>query len=101
MLTDRWFKTEQGDFRWFNKSESRDKREKREVSCIKVGTTFRHRLPGNGIETAYVVDISPDYVGVPHVIYDLCLEVSYLDPQFERRTLALESFNERFEELVG
>jgi hypothetical protein len=84
MLTDRWFKTEQRDLR-----------------DIKVGDVFRHRLPGNGIETAYVLDVAPDYVGIPHVIYDLCLEVSHLDPYLERRTLGLESFNERFEELIS
>ena len=98
MLTDRWLKNEQGELRWFNKSEAREPKVIREV---KAGDILRHHLPGNGVETAFVVHVSTEPVGLPHVIYDCCLEVSHLDPFFERRTLALESFNERYEELVG
>ena len=100
MLTDRLFKTEQGQFRWFNRGAARGKREQKPLREIKAGDILRHRLRSNGIETAYVVHVQRDQVGVPHVIYDCCLEVSHLAPLFERRTLALESFNERYEEQV-
>ena len=100
MLTDRLFKIKQGDFRWFNRGESRGQRETAVVREIKAGDILRHRLPSHGVETAYVVHVQPDQVGVPHVVYDCCLEVSHLAPLFERRTLALESFNERFQEEI-
>lgn len=100
MLTDRLFKTEQGEFRWFNRGGARNKRENQVVREIKSGDILRHRLPSYGIETAYVVHVQ-NHVGVPHVVYDCCLEVSHLAPLFERRTLALESFNERYEEQVA
>ena len=67
-----------------------------------VGAVFRHTGPGNVIETAKVVEIETDPMGIPHVCYDLTIErnklrMSDLDT---RRTLNLRTFASRFSEPV-
>ncbi len=67
---------------------------------IKVGAIFRHKLPGDIVETAKVVEIGPDPLGIPHVTYELQVEKSRFTKFEARRTLGLQSFTERFEETV-
>ena len=67
-----------------------------------VGSVFRHTGPGNVIETAKVVEIETDPMGIPHVRYDLTIErnkmrMTDLDT---RRTLNLRTFASRFSEPV-
>ncbi len=82
MLRDHWFK--HGD----------------QKSDVRVGAIFRHAMSGNAVETAKVVEVGRDSLGIPHVTYDLKVEKGRLAAYEERRTLGLESFKSRFEETV-
>lgn len=67
-----------------------------------VGSVFQHIGPGNLIETAKVVEIDTDPMGIPHVRYDLTVERNklHMSDLDTRRTLNLETFASRFSELV-
>ncbi len=67
---------------------------------VKVGAVFRNIRRGNIIETAKVLDIVPDSLGVPHVHYKVSIESANQQCFEEQRTLGLESFAERFKQLV-
>ena len=67
---------------------------------IKVGSTYRHAGPGDIIETAKVIDVGPDPMGIPHVVYRVEIERGQQRQCVERRTLNLQSFSERFSEIV-
>ncbi len=51
--------------RWF-KSGSRQQE-------IKIGGVFRNTLRGDMVETAKVIDIVPDSMGVPHVHFTVSI----------------------------
>ncbi|MFQ6017746.1 MAG: hypothetical protein ACE5KF_06075 [Kiloniellaceae bacterium] len=57
---------------------------------------FRNIRKGNIIETAKVLDIVPDSMGVPHVHYRVSIRSSHHECLEEQRTLGLASFAERF-----
>jgi|GEM_PF-1377532 len=63
---------------------------------VTVGSVFRNIRKGNIIETAKVLDIVPDPMGVPHVHYSVSIESSHRKCFEEQRTLGLVSFAERF-----
>ncbi|MEM7168879.1 MAG: hypothetical protein AAF530_01825 [Pseudomonadota bacterium] len=63
---------------------------------MRVGEVYHHRLPGNVIETATVLEVGKDRLGIPHVIYERLVDKTEIGRIQEMRTLALESFNERF-----
>ncbi len=67
---------------------------------VKIGAVFRNIRRGNIIETAKVLDIVPDSVGVPHVHYKVSIGSAHRECFEEQRTLGLESFSERFKQLV-
>lgn len=67
---------------------------------IEVGSVFRHRMRGNAVETATVLGVEKDFMGIPHVIYDLQVEKSDRGSYRDRRTLALRTFNDYFEEAI-
>lgn len=67
---------------------------------IKAGSTYRHSGPGDITETAKVINVGPDPMGIPHVVYHVLIERGNHPQLEERRTLNLESFNERFSETV-
>ena len=69
---------------------------------IRVGGTYRHSGPGNVVETAKVIDVGPDAMGIPHVRYEVQVEQSRVrQTRFAAtRTLNLETFAEYFIELV-
>lgn len=68
---------------------------------VKIGAVFRNIRRGNIIETAKVLDIVPDSVGVPHVHYQVSIESAHRECFEEQRTLGLESFAARFKQLVS
>ncbi len=76
--------------RWFKNSKPVEYQE------VKVGAVYHHRLPGNVIETATVLEVGKDHLGIPHVIYERLVDKAEIGRIQEMRTLALESFNERF-----
>ena len=69
---------------------------------VREGSVFQHRGPGNLIETAKVLDIVPDAMGIPHVRYDLEVERNKmpLDSLTSSRTLNLQSFTSHFTDSV-
>ena len=67
---------------------------------VKVGAVFRNIRRDNIIETAKVLDIVQDSMGVPHVHYKVSIGSAHQECFEEQRTLGLESFAERFKKLV-
>ncbi len=70
---------------------------------VQIGGEFRNIRKGNIIETARVLDIAPDPMGVPHVHFMVSIKCAHQDSfeehqdSFEeRRTLGLTTFAERF-----
>ena len=74
----------------------------RETHEVHEGATYRHNGPGNIVETAQVLHVGPDPMGIPHVRYKVMVEQlrerrTYFQ---EWRTLNLESFATYFSETV-
>lgn len=67
---------------------------------VEIGNEYRHRLGCNVLEKAHVLGIEKDMMGIPHVTYDLVVERSDNGTYSERRTLALQSFKELFDEAI-
>jgi hypothetical protein len=63
---------------------------------VKVGGVFRNIRKGNIIETAKVLDIVPDCMGVPHVHFTVSIKSSHHVCFKEQRTLGLATFAEKF-----
>lgn len=69
---------------------------------VQVGSTFRAKRPGGVVETAKVVEIAPDPMGIAHVRFHLVVERKtrgFTDVQ-SQRTLNLQTFASYFSELV-
>ncbi|MDX1425861.1 MAG: hypothetical protein R3322_22145 [Kiloniellales bacterium] len=69
---------------------------------VREGATYRHRVPGELTETAKVLHVGPDPMGITHVRYHVMVE-SERDKRanFEdSRTLNIETFSDYFSETV-
>ncbi len=73
---------------WFNSGVRRKE--------VTIGSVFRNIRNGNIIETARVLDIVPDSLGVPHVLFTVSLGSAYQNCFEEQRTLGLATFAEKF-----
>lgn len=68
---------------------------------IRAGQRFRRVLPDRAVETAHVLSVSKDAVGIPHVRFTVtrwrpsCME--YVEGP---RVLALDSFSTNYSEAV-
>ena len=73
---------------------------KRQKSQVEVteGSVFRRTTRGQSVETARVIKVSKDPVGIPHVRFSV--HYDRIDSADELRTLALTSFSELFSERV-
>lgn len=73
----------------------------RDKPCkVREGASYRHRGPGELTETAKVLHVGPDPMGIPHVRYHVMVE-SECDhsANFEdSRTLNIETFADYFSE---
>ncbi len=67
---------------------------------VKIGGVFRNIRKGNVIETARVLDIVPDPMGVPHVHFMVSVGNPHQSRFEEHRTLGLATFAERFPSAV-
>lgn len=67
---------------------------------IRPGGIYRHLGPGNITETAKVIDVGPDSMGIPHVRYEVLVERSRVShTRFAAvRTLNLATFSHHFAE---
>ncbi len=63
---------------------------------VKIGGVFRNILRGDMVETAKVIDIVPDSMGVPHVHFTVSIRSAHQECFREQRTLGLTTFWERF-----
>ncbi len=63
---------------------------------VKIGGVFRNILRGDMVETAKVIDIVPDSMGVPHVHFTVSIRSTHQECFREQRTLGLTTFSERF-----
>jgi hypothetical protein len=68
-------------------------------SEVEVGASYRRYGAGAVIETAQVIDVAPDKMGIPHVRYQLNVaRRGAVKPFVESRTLSLEAFQARYKE---
>ena len=63
---------------------------------VQIGGVFRNIRKGNIIETARVLDIVPDPMGVPHVHFMVSVKRAHQDCFEEHRTLGMATFAEQF-----
>ena len=73
---------------WFKSGSDRQE--------VKVGGVFRSTRRGNITETAKVLDIVPDSLGVPHVHFTVSVGSAHQECFEEQRTLGLATFSEKF-----
>ncbi len=73
-----------------------------ELPDIRPGCVYRHLGPGDITETAKVIDVGPDSMGIPHVRYEVLVERSRVrHTHFAAvRTLNLETFSHHFVEAM-
>ncbi len=73
-----------------------------ELPEVRPGGLYRHSDTGNVVETAQVIDVGPDTMGIPHVRYKVLVERSReKHTHFEAiRTLNLRTFANHFSEAV-
>ncbi len=77
---------------WFKSGVSRQE--------VTIGGVFRNIRKGNIIETARVLDIVPDPMGVPHVHFMVSVGSLHQSCFEEHRTLGLATFAERFPRIL-
>ena len=65
-----------------------------------VGAAYRRHSWGALVETANVLQVGPDRMGIPHVRFELQVKRGNGMPTVETRTLSLEAFQNRYRELV-
>ena len=73
-----------------------------EIPDIRPGGVYRHMGPGDITETAKVIDVGPDSMGIPHVRYEVLVERSQVrHTHFAAvRTLNLQTFSHHFMEAL-
>ena len=68
---------------------------------LQPGATFRNIRAGNFVETAKVLAVTKDGLGIPHVRFDVTLDTPSKIRLVEgRRILSLASFTQQFPERV-
>ncbi len=70
------------------------------AQTIEVGASYQRFGSGALVETAFVLEVGPDRMGIPHVRFRLQVARGTASPTIETRTLALEAFQNRFKERV-
>lgn len=66
------------------------------VSDIEAGSTFRSQATNGVVETARVLSIMPDRMGIQHVRFQIKVQQKSYDWFEDFRTLNMSSFMERF-----
>lgn len=74
----------------------------RNTDYVKAGSRFRRRRRDNTVETARVLSVEPDSIGIPHVSYELSIEKPSAVTRVTDgpRVLALAAFAETYEEVA-
>ena len=68
---------------------------------VRIGEVFETLRDGNIVETAKVVGVGADSLGIPHVHFEVRIKKSNLKSVEEDRTLGLESFTQRYSKGVA
>ena len=71
-----------------------------QVSPVEVGASYRRTGAGAFVETARVLEVAPDKLGIPHVRFQLQVVRGACRPSIETRTLSLEAFQSRFKDRI-
>ncbi|HAX91316.1 MAG TPA: hypothetical protein DCY07_03795 [Rhodospirillaceae bacterium] len=67
---------------------------------VEVGASYKREGTGTFVETAYVLEVAEDKLGIPHVRFQLQVRRGAGYPSVETRTLALEAFQSRFRDRI-
>ncbi len=91
-----------GNGSMFNQAMESLFKQGRKLPEVREGSVFRHKGPGNLVETAEVLRIGPDPMGIPHVHYRVMVESSVRRASDieTSRTLNLDTFTTYFTEAV-
>lgn len=71
------------------------------VRYVRPGSTFRRKDDNTATETARVVSVGTDIMGIPHVRYDLVIERPHRRMTDGPRSLSGRSFAARYTESVS
>jgi len=69
-------------------------------SGIEEGATYRRSTLGSMTETAEVLEVARDKMGIPHVRFQLRVACGSTGAAVEQRTLSLDTFYARYRERV-
>ncbi|MFY9286982.1 MAG: hypothetical protein WAO98_00620 [Alphaproteobacteria bacterium] len=69
-------------------------------TSIEEGACYRRRAGGSMVETAEVLEVAKDKMGIPHVRFQLRVACGSTGAALEQRTLALDTFYARYRERV-
>ena len=67
---------------------------------IEEGALYRRNAGGSMVETAEVLEVGRDKMGIPHVRFELRVAYGGAGASSEQRTLALDTFYARYRERV-
>lgn len=70
-------------------------------ASIEEGAKFRRSTGGMMTETAEVLEIGRDKMGIPHVRFQLYVSCGQTGAAMEQRTLSLDTFYARYRERVN
>jgi hypothetical protein len=68
---------------------------------IEEGARYRRATGGIMTETAEVLEVGRDKMGIPHVRFQLYVACGNTGAAMEQRTLSLDSFHARYRERVN
>jgi hypothetical protein len=68
---------------------------------LEVGASYRREGSGAFVETAYVLEVAEDKLGIPHVRFQLQVRRGAGRPSLETRTLSVEAFQSRFRDRIN
>ncbi len=77
-------------------------RQRKTKDYVTVGSQFRRERPDQMVETAKVISVANDGLGIPHVRYELKISKLKSVTSFNvgHRSLALETFTKTYKTLV-
>lgn len=73
---------------------------RRHRTPVQTGSTYCRRQPDSTVETAQVLSIGKDEMGIDHVRFHVQIQRGHFAFVDEERILSLQSFAERYNELV-
>ena len=77
-------------------------RRRRRIEAVTEGARFQRETPDHRFETARVISVNDDSMGIPHVRYELEIrkQTSFTRVNAGHRSLALETFAQIYQPVV-